>query len=224
MFLPPLLSELSHSFHLLPFPIILLHWAEAFLLFSTINSKSFDIFHYFFCFFFFFSARVFPQHDDDDNDKSVAVEWNWGGRFVVKKSKKSSTQKSCPRLIFNHTRLAFHHTMDISLDSFSVFLYFFIFPFSLLARLLDFSFDKIYKEYWDTLESSRYMNGWMAQLKSKCERVYVSLSFLPSTCDTLLNSDWKLPIKLNWIFFCFFLYHIPFSCFMDEKCCSSVSF
>lgn len=35
------------SFHLLSFPIILLHWAEAFLLFSTINSKSFDIFHYF---------------------------------------------------------------------------------------------------------------------------------------------------------------------------------
>lgn len=76
---------------------------------------------------------------------------------------------------------------------FSLFL--FISILSLPTRLLDFSFDKIYKEYWDTLDSSRYMNGWMAQLKSKCERVYVSLSFLPSTCDTLLNSDWKLPIK-----------------------------
>lgn len=214
---PPAAPFFFSSFFFLSFPIILQHWAEAFLCFSQPSTRNPSI--YFSLFFFLLPSspllvcaspplstwRWWQQQQKKASQLNGEANRRRRSRNISEGKKASlssqSREKSCPRLIFNHTRLAFYHTMDISLDSFLCFPFFLLHSFS-ITHTLELCLISHLIITWCYTLWNRMCVMWWRWLSGKSDYIYISFDspFNIPTCDTLLNSDWKLPIKLNWTF------------------------
>lgn len=206
----------SFSSFFLSFPIILQHWTEAFLnhqlgilgYFSLFFSSFFfvSILH---CFLLYVLLFIPALHVDDDNNKKTsqlngaANRRRRKSRAHFRRERKASRDRGKER---NHVPDWFSITLVWLFSPHNGHFTWFISLFSFLFHsldtrhithtraLLDFSFND---SAYTTLLKWSVCDG----LTTLRESLYFLRFALPSTCDTLLNSDWKLPIKLNWNFF-----------------------